>query len=95
MKDLAAELKLNWDKGLTAGESMAGGNTTSTDDANYAMKGPGSKSVYAQPETTDTPDLDIPSGSPSGPAHLVAGGKKTEGSWTTSPMQTGFTKAGE
>lgn len=95
MKDLAAELKLSWDKGLTAGESMAGGNTTSHDDSNYAMSAPGSASVYQQPETTDTPDLDVQAGAPKQPTHLTGAGKKSDGSWATSPMTTGFTKAGE
>jgi hypothetical protein len=93
MEDLSAKLGLNWETGLTAGESMAGGNTTAYDPDNIAMKGPGSESVYPRPESTDEPNLDI---SPvKTPNTVMNVGKKTNGSWNTLSMTTGFTKAGE
>ena len=95
MKDLAAELKLTWENGLNAGESMAGGNTTAHDGDNHAMKGVGSESVYPRPEVTDAPDLEVSGSANTMPTTLMGVGKKTDGSWTTSPMQTGFQKAGE
>lgn len=92
MKDLSN--MTDWEHGLNAGESMAGGNTTSHDEANIAMKGPGSESVYPRPEKTDAPDLEIPK-PPKDKVHLQGTGKKTSGSWTEFGITTGFNRAGE
>lgn len=93
MEDLSAKLGLNWATGLTAGESESAGNTITHDDKNIAMKAPGSSPVNALPEWTDEPALEVPP--VKGPTHLTGAGKKSDGSWATSPMTTGFTKAGE
>lgn len=95
MKDLSQSLGLNWEHGLNAGESMAGGNTTSHDSDNHAMKGPGSESVYPRPESMDAPDLQIDK--PLAPPTTLTGSgpKPSDGGWATHPMQTGFKKAGE
>jgi hypothetical protein len=75
---------------------MAGGNTTSVDEDNLAMKGPGSESVYPRPEQTDKPNLEtMPP--PKKPTHLVGGGAgvTSDGGWTTYGITTGFNRAGE
>ena len=84
-----------WETGLNAGESMAGGNTTSVDKDNTAMKGPVSESVYPRPEATDTPDLEIPV--PMTPLTTLtgAGPKPSDGGWASFGISTGFKKAGE
>jgi hypothetical protein len=94
MKDLSSSL--SWANGLNAGESMAGGNTTSVDPVNTAMKGPGSESVYPRPEATDDPNLEIPKPmTPLTTVQSTGGGKKADGGWTSFGISTGFKKAGE
>lgn len=95
MEDLSAKLGLNWKKGLTAGESMSGGNTVNHDPDNYAMSGPGSLPVNPTPVVLDSPGLDVPAPKDK-PSHLVDGsGNGGAGSWTVSPMSTGFKKGSE
>jgi hypothetical protein len=93
MKDMSS--MLSWKNGLNAGESMAGGNTTSYDPDNMAMKGPGSESIYPRPEATDSPDLEV-QGSPTIPTTLTGNGSKPSGgNWSSLGITTGFKKAGE
>lgn len=59
MKDLSG--MLNWETGLTAGESMSGGNTVSP-NPNDAMGAPGSMPVNTpsvKPRLNDTPNMDM------------------------------------
>lgn len=88
MKDLSS--MLSWEHGLNAGESMAGGNTTCVDESNYALKAPGSESVYPRPETTDAPNLEIPG--PPTPVTTVTGvgHKPGGGPWTSFGIATSF-----
>lgn len=93
MKELGQEMKLDWEHGLNAGESMAGGNTTAHDDSNFAMKGPGSESVYPRPEKTDAPNLEV--APVKTPNTLTGENTKTDGSWDSFGITTGFNRAGD
>ena len=82
MKDLSS--MLNWETGLTAGESMSGGNTVSP-SPDAAMTAPGSMPVNTPsktPRVNDTPTVEVtPSAKTSTGEKSSASPTSTNGDW--------------